>query len=177
MRALLLVALLGCSSGEAALTTDAAAPSCATTSCVPGATCRLPTGATCACFDAGAWSCGSGVEPYDTGTHFSFDAAAPDTEPRDLGTSVALDAANCESKPSVMCGESNPSPAVIASMMKDCSLYCAEVYFYAELTGCVTSLTFTGDVDAKRLACIRDRIGAYAWCPGGHGWRTTACPK
>lgn len=80
MRGLVIALLLSaCSSSEAGSSpaSDTAAPTCATTSCVPGASCRIPGGGTCQCFDAGEWSCGATPAPFDTGP--VFDSARPDS--------------------------------------------------------------------------------------------------
>jgi hypothetical protein len=171
MRAVVVcVFLFGCSSAEPSTTTDTAQPTCATTSCVPGASCRLPTGGTCQCFDAGEWSCGAAPSsPYDAG--LAYDSIAPDTiysaPPADSmpppGTWVT------QTYAAGGCGGtlepcSDTALADVKTRLRDvmrkCGLYCVSLILETTEDGCPVRVSVNYEPVAGALSCFEKSTAA-----------------
>ena len=180
--------LLGCSSSEPSATESDAAPrTCAQTSCVPGASCRLPNGGVCQCFDAGEWSCGAG-EPADagffptpdTGTGVIDGGVAPpaDTGMRDYD--YPFDQTGCGGRPAA-CSDSTTIPtaeAQLRTMMNKCGLSCTRLVLTVDGDGCPRHVTINNDWIAGGFACVVSEIATYRWpCDPLLEAQTSSCPK
>lgn len=189
MRLVVVLALcvLACSSAEDAPTVDAAQPSCATTSCVTGASCALPNGAgSCRCLEPGQWTCGtSATSPNDGG--FAVDASTP--QPDTTLTAPPADRAEptfyfpfreggCSEYAAACDGAISPAYAKLTAMMLECGLACTRLSLYTDPGGCPQVVSLDAEWTDGALACVADAIGSYRWpCARSFEARTTSCPK
>jgi hypothetical protein len=168
MRWLVSLILLGCSSAEVSTTTDTAAPTCATTSCVPGASCRTPSGSVCQCFDAGEWSCGAGATidsgaVFDTGrTDTKFVAPPADTTPPPGGfVTYAFSPGGCVGAV-VACTEDpgtweNARTRLVNFMVK-CGLTCNALILELTEEGCPLRVSVNFEPVEGALTCLAKSI-------------------
>lgn len=167
-RFIVALVLVGCSSSpEVSTTTDSAAPTCATTSCVPGASCRLPSGGMCQCFDAGEWACGSGSAfdagaVVDTRSDTVFVAPPADTAPPP-GASVTFPAGACAGT-FVAC-TADPLTMEngrdrLRNLMTTCGFTCNWAILELTEEGCPWRLSFNFEPVDGALACMAKAIAS-----------------
>lgn len=178
--------LLACNSAdETATVSDASTPSCATTSCVAGATCRTANGDTCRCVDAGEWTCGtSATRPEDAG--FVFDTGSPDTiftapradasrptyyyPPTEGGCADAI--AACDEPISIGTAQNK-----IRELMEKCGLYCTQLELRVGGDSCPLAVTLNTESVSGSLVCVANEIAAYRFpCSKDIFVTTTSCP-
>lgn len=188
-RLLLAIALLGCSSSEPSATeADAGARTCAQTSCVPGASCRLPNGGVCQCFDAGEWSCGAGAPAadadffpvFDTGTGVIDGGAAPPADTAVPSYDYPFDQAGCGGRPAACTDTTTIATAEtqLRTMMSKCGLSCTRIVLEVDTEGCPRHVTANNDWIAGGFACVVGEISTYRWpCGPLLEAVTSGCPK
>ena len=189
MRLVFVLAICGCSSVEGPAALDASTPSCATTSCVAGAECRLPNGGgTCHCFEPGQWTCGaSGRPPSDAG--FSVDVWAPPLDtaftapPADRAEPTyyfGLSEGGCGDRVAA-CDDSTTTPLAektIESLMRKCALSCTRLRLFTDTNGCPEVVMLNVEWVDGALKCVVSEIGKYRWpCARTFDVSTRSCPE
>jgi hypothetical protein len=180
--AAILVALASCSSEPPSDVSDAGVKTCANTSCVAGASCVVPDGTICRCFETGVWSCGDLPQaPGDTG--FAFDTGrppgdalvAPDTF---MGGVLTVDVSGCGTK-DACAGEDvvAAAEAVLRNLMISCGAYCTNLTLYAATNGCPIRVRANVEWMSGALNCVAKGVTNYRWpCATELHVSTTSCP-
>lgn len=198
MRAVVVVlALAGCASaserGDDPF--DASSQTCATTACVPGATCRLAGAGMCQCFEVGRWTCNNSGPPTpppeagDTDPGFVFDTGT--APPPDSGMPASPDAAGemtfayalpeggCSDRVAACTDETTiaSATALLRSIMSKCGMACSRLTLRSA-GECPFELSVNREWIAGALKCVAVEIERYRWpCTSLYEAETTSCPK